>query len=193
MRIRFIAGTCAVLAIATTLVAMAARRRESPAKPTPSTPLAPTRAIQDGSSQARSVPPRVRVPKSGASPTPATNPRPLPSWIDGTPRSHQELAEHWKAEPRDSEWSEDVRGYLTAMLEAVDAAVDPVRAVDCRQTLCRIELDATAALLQLSEAAASAHFRFVPAVAGEGEARVLVLFAPRQELADRVLGPETEE
>jgi len=77
--------------------------------------------------------------------TPATPNAPLvdqSAWYDreGGPFEFDELVSHWDSEPRDEEWTSNVESYFTAMLEPDEVDRGVLKSVDCRQSLCRVQL-----------------------------------------------------
>jgi hypothetical protein len=76
----------------------------------------------------------------------------MPAWLDGGPWKFEDLAAFWQKEALDPEWSANIKEYIYAMLDPEDIDLDVLNLVDCRQTLCRIEMNTAhmSAIVRLS-------------------------------------------
>ena len=79
---------------------------------------------------------RASLPAVAAPPAP-------PPWYagDGGPHAFDELLDHWHDESPDREWSSNVTSFIYALLETNELQHEVIRNVDCRETLCRIQLE----------------------------------------------------
>jgi hypothetical protein len=57
--------------------------------------------------------------------------------------TQKDLEERWQGEPHNEEWSANTRTFVSAMLESSGGTPENVEVVDCRRTLCRLELGAS--------------------------------------------------
>jgi hypothetical protein len=114
--------------------------------------------------------------------------------IEEGSRTVPELATCWAREERDDEWSANVEGYVYAALELQDLDADVVREVDCRQALCRIELDGAdmAPVLRLGANRVNKESIAYDLVTSDGGRRV-VAYITRDELAGRVFNARRTE
>ncbi len=123
------------------------------------------------------------------SPDASTANRSMPGWLDAGPRGFDDLASYWEKERRDPEWSSNVRAYLSAMLESEELELDLVRDVDCRETLCRIEMNAAhmPVIVRLRGGAGPDRARFAHRWTTEADgASIVVVYTARDDLAERV-------
>ena len=65
----------------------------------------------------------------------------------------EEVANQWRGETHDEEWSLNIFTFVSALLDTVDSGAHVVDEVDCRTTVCRIEFlpDDTGKVLALGE------------------------------------------
>jgi hypothetical protein len=118
----------------------------------------------------------------------------VPAWVDAGPWQFDDLATFWEDERHDPEWSANVKEYIYAMLEPEDLNLDVLSRVDCRETLCRVEMNAShiPALSRLRATASGGgppRFarKFVNADSG---AHVVIVYIARDDLAERVFPSE---
>ena len=71
--------------------------------------------------------------------TAAVEPAAAPSAAAGTPLAAEQA--QWSSEETDTDWTQNTKKYLTDMLESQNASPSILRTIDCRQTLCRVELE----------------------------------------------------
>jgi hypothetical protein len=120
--------------------------------------------------------------------------RSIPAWLDGGRLGFDDLAARWQEERTDPEWSSNLKSYMYAMLEPEELDLDLVNLVDCRQSLCRIELNPAhmRALVRLRANTGGGQPRFAhKLVKGEGDgSAVMVVYTAREDLAERVFPPE---
>lgn len=101
-----------------------------------------------------------------------------------------ELIAQWTREEPNAEWSSNVMGNITARLELDELDLDLIHKVDCRQTLCRIELSAESpnTLMRLSYALGTEGRpfaqRFPPSDGGRPS--LVDVFIPREDIATKI-------
>jgi hypothetical protein len=108
--------------------------------------------------------------------------------VDDGGASFGALERCWASEQRDDEWSRNVGNYISAMFEPHELETELIRDVDCRQVLCRIELEAQdltplAGLAKLVEQSRLPYAQGL--IVGDG-GRQAVVFVAREEFAARV-------
>jgi hypothetical protein len=113
-----------------------------------------------------------------------------PDWLDAGPWGFDDLAAFWQKERVDPEWSANVKEYIYAMLEPEDLNLDVLNGVDCRQTLCRIEMNAAhmQAIARLRGTGGAGQPRFAHRFQkGDSDgAAVMVVYTARDDLVERV-------
>ncbi len=117
-------------------------------------------------------------------------------WEDAGVLEFDDYAMYWAAERHDKDWSSNVESYVYAMLGAEDLELDLVRFVDCRQTLCRLELSAAdanmRALFRLSSGLRGDGYPFVRRVAAMDGGNTVVAFIARDGLEEKIFPAEPE-
>jgi hypothetical protein len=114
----------------------------------------------------------------------------VPAWVDGGPWGFDDLVAFWEKETVDPEWSANVKEYIYGMLDPDDLSLDVLNSVDCRQSLCRIEMNTAhmPAILRLSGmASGGSQLRLANKyVKPDGGPAVMVVYTAREDLAERV-------
>jgi len=97
----------------------------------------------------------------------------------GPPMTPEELESVWSTERHNAEWSQNAADWAWAILGKEDSALDAIDTVDCRETLCRIELvlpHNSAQLLRAHAELREEHFPFQLGRATHPD-RIVVFFA----------------
>jgi len=101
-----------------------------------------------------------------------------------------ELLAQWTREEPNAEWSSNVMGNVTARLELEELDLDLVRRVDCRRTLCRLELSTASpkTLMRLAYALGTEGRPFAQRLSASdgGSASVVDVFIPREDIATKI-------
>jgi hypothetical protein len=122
-------------------------------------------------------------------PDASTASRVMPAWLDAGRLGFDDLAGHWEKERKDPEWSSNVRSYLSAMLEPEELDLDLLRDIDCRETLCRVEMNAAhmPVIARLRGGSGPDRARFAHKWTKEVDgASVVVVYTARDDLSERV-------
>jgi hypothetical protein len=156
----------------------------------PDVPGVGSRALADTSDVSSLA--RGQPASAAARPSVADAPIPsAPAWYerDGGPYAFEDLMEHWLDEAPDPEWSNNVTSFIYALLEPKELEHEVIRNVDCRTTLCRVQLDGRQmdALLRLNTSLTTDdHYPYNQQFLEEEGGLGVDVFIARDELMSRI-------
>ena len=157
-----IAGSCITVTALTAALLLLPKAANAPKTALPPSDESVARTARERVTTRSIVPARAAMPSepSNAAPVPRNRTMPVDSGaaFDAEAtfsafRSAAEAEAKWAAESPDDEWTENAGTFVSALLETVDCDLSSLQKVECRSTVCRIELglDDRAGLYRLSD------------------------------------------